>query len=91
MFPKGPSYRQWAIGFCVLSFLIATLGLSAIITYSVPVLMFLYPLAITIILLAFCGRLFKNDRRVYVWTTAFTLAAAVLDFVKALPAERSRR
>ena len=87
MFPKGPSYRQWAIGFCMLSFLIATLGLSAIITYSVPVLMFLYPLAITIILLAFCGRLFKNDRRVYVWTTAFTLAAAVLDFVKALPAE----
>ena len=64
MFPKGPSYRQWAIGFCILSFLIATLGLSAIITYSVPVLMFLYPLAITLILLALFSRFFGHDRSV---------------------------
>ncbi len=85
MFPKGPSYRVWAIGFCVLSFLIATLGLDTIIAYSIPVLMFLYPLAITLILLALCGRLFGNDRTVYAWTTGFTLAAAVFDLVKALP------
>ena len=48
--------------------------------------MFLYPLAITLILLTLCGSLFGNDRRVYVSVTAFTLAAAVLDLLNALPA-----
>ena len=42
LFPGGPSYPVWAVGFCVLSFLIANLGLDAIIAYTVPVLMFLY-------------------------------------------------
>ena len=44
LFPGGPSYRIWAVVFSVLSFLIANLGLNAIIAYSMPVLMFLYPL-----------------------------------------------
>ena len=48
--------------------------------------MLLYPLAITLILLALCGRLFGNDRRVYAWTTGFTLIAALFDFIKSLPA-----
>ena len=43
LFPGGPSYRIWAVVFSVLSFLIANLGLNAIIAYSMPVLMFLYP------------------------------------------------
>ena len=46
LFPKGPSYRVWAIVFCLMSFVFANLGLSTIISYAVPVLMFLYPLAI---------------------------------------------
>ena len=86
MFPKGPSYKFWAIGFCVISFLIATLGLSTIISFSLPVLMFLYPLAITLTLLALIGRLFGNDRRVYICTTVLTLPAAILDLVTSLPA-----
>lgn len=63
----------------------ANVGLDAIIAYSLPVLMFLYPLAVTLILLTLCGKLFGNDRRIYSWVTAFTAAAAILDFVKALP------
>ncbi len=84
-FPKGPRYRAWAIIFCVVSFLIANLGLTAIINYSLPVLMFLYPLAITLIVLTLCGKLFGNDRAVYGWVTGCTLAAAVYDFLAALP------
>ena len=85
IFPNGPSYRVWAVIFSLLSFLIANVGLDAIIAYSLPVLMFLYPLAVTLILLTLCGKLFGNDRRIYSWVTAFTAAAAILDFVKALP------
>ena len=39
MFPGGPSYHVWAVVFCVGSFLVANLGLDAIIAYSLPVLM----------------------------------------------------
>ena len=85
LFPEGPSYPAWAVIFCAVSFGVANLGLNAIIAYSLPVLMFLYPLAISLILLTLCGRFFGNDRRVYAWVTGFTTVAAVLDFFHALP------
>ncbi len=85
LFPKGPQYRAWAIIFSAVSFLFANLGLSAIIEYSVPVLMFLYPLAIVLILLALLGRLFRHSRAVYGWTLGLTLPAALYDLLVALP------
>ena len=85
MFPRGPSYRAWAVGFCVLSFLIANLGLETIIDYALPVLMFLYPLAIVLILLTLLGGPFGGDRAVLRWTLGPTALAAVPDFLRALP------
>jgi len=86
MFPKGPSYRTWAIVFSVFSFGVSNFGLSRIIDYSLPVLMFLYPLAITLILLALFGRLFHHDQAVYISVTVFTCAASLFDLLKTLPA-----
>ena len=86
MFPKALPYKTWAIIFTVFSFVVSNFGLSKIIDYSLPVLMFLYPLAITLILLALTGRFFDHDRAVYVSVTAFTCAAALLDMFKTLPA-----
>lgn len=85
LFPHGPSYRVWAVVFCILSFLIANLGLDAIIAYSMPVLMFLYPLSIVLILLTLSGRLFHDDRTVLRWTITFTAIPAVFDLLRALP------
>lgn len=85
MFPGRVSYNAWAAGFTVFSFAVSNVGLSAIISCSLPVLMLLYPLSITLILLALCGSAFDHDRRVYRCVTAFTLAAALLDFAAALP------
>lgn len=86
MFPKGFSYRTWAVLFTVISFLISNFGLSRIISYSLPMLLFLYPLAITLILLALFGGFFNHDRVVYVCVTAFTCFSALFDLIKALPA-----
>ena len=61
MFPRGPKYRVWAVIFSAASFLIANLGLNSIVAYSLPVLMLLYPLAITLILLGLFGGLFGHD------------------------------
>ena len=78
-------YSAWAIIFTVFSFCVSNVGLSAIINYSLPVLMLIYPPAITLIILALCGKLFRHDRVVYISVTAFTWAAAIFDFVKTLP------
>ena len=86
MFPKAFSYKVWAVIFSVFSFGVSNFGLSRLIEYSLPVLMFLYPLAITLILLALCGKLFDHDRVVYVSVTAFTGVAALFDLFKTLPA-----
>ena len=86
MFPRALSYRAWAVIFTAFSFCISNFGLSRIIGYSLPVLMFLYPLAITLILLALCGGLFGHDRAVYGCVTAFTGVAALFDLIKTLPA-----
>ena len=87
MFPKGFSYKTWAIIFTVFSFGISNFGLSRLLNYSLPVLMFLYPLAITLILLALIGKAFGHHRAVYASVTAFTCFAALFDLIKTLPAE----
>lgn len=86
MFPNSLSYKTWACIFTVFSFVVSNVGLSKIIEYSLPVLMFLYPLAITLILLALIGKCFDHDRVVYVSVTAFTCIAALFDLFKTLPA-----
>lgn len=84
LFPRV-SYKAWTWIFSLFPLVVSNLGLTTIISYSLPVLMFLYPLAITLILLSLLGDLFGRDRRVFVSVTAFTLAAAVLDLLAALP------
>ena len=85
LFPQGPGYRVWAVIFCVVSFLIANLGLNAILNYSTPVLMFLYPLSIVLILLTLGGRLFGNHPTVLRWTIGCTAVAALADLLRTLP------
>lgn len=79
------SYRVWAVGFTLVSFLIANFGLSAIISWSIPVLMLIYPPSITLVILALTGKIHDHDKVVYRWTLAFVWPVAFLDFWKALP------
>ena len=87
IFPGGPSYRVWAVTFSLVSFLIANLGLNTILAYSAPVLMFLYPLSIVLILLTLGGRLFGNHPAVLRWTIGCTMVAAVFDLLRTLPTQ----
>ena len=84
LFPKV-SYKAWTVLFSLFPLAVANFGLTQIITLSLPVLMFLYPLAITLILLTVFGKFYGNDRKVYVSVTVCTFAAAVLDLLNALP------
>ncbi|KGK88596.1 branched-chain amino acid transport system II carrier protein [Clostridium sp. HMP27] len=85
MFPKSVSYKNYAILFTAFSFVIANFGLSNIIQLSVPVLMFLYPLTITLILLSLLTPVINKQSDVYKWTTGLTIMAAFFDLFKSLP------
>lgn len=85
MFPDKLSYRTWAMIFTLFSFIVSNMGLSTIIRYSIPVLMLIYPPAISLVLLALFGKYFHHDQKVYAWVTAFTWAASLFDFFKTLP------
>lgn len=83
-FPKI-SYKTFLAANCALSFIFANLGLDQIIAWSLPVLMFLYPLAISLICLSLLAPLFHADVLVYRLTTFLTLIPAVFDMLKTLP------
>lgn len=86
MFKGKISYSAFAVIFTIFSFAISNVGLSKIIELSIPVLMFLYPLSIVLILLALFEDAFGRARSVYVSGMIFTGIAALLDCFKALPA-----
>lgn len=83
LFPKI-SYKVLVIFFSTLTFIIANFGLANIITFSIPVLMFLYPLAIVLMILTFVSPLFNHARIVYVATTAVTFLISIFDGLAAL-------
>lgn len=81
LFP-AVSYKMFVVFFSALSFTIANFGLANIINYSIPVLMFLYPLAIVLMLLTFLSPLFKHARPVYVIAILVTLMISIIDGLK---------
>lgn len=85
MFPNSISYKKYAVIFTAFSFVIANFGLNNLIQLSIPVLMFLYPLVITLILLSILTPFINKQSDVYKWTTALTIIAAFFDFCNALP------
>ena len=78
------SYKMFVVIFSIFTCVIANFGLSNIITYSIPVLMFLYPLAIVLILLAFLSPLFYHSRLVYIAVMFTTFLISIVDGLKAL-------
>lgn len=87
LFPNKLSYNQYVYLFTGISFGVANLGLKQIISLSIPVLMFLYPLAITLIFTALLSPMFKDKGIVYKMVAMFTLPFAIIDFFHALPQE----
>ena len=79
------SRTAWVYIITIFSFVVANFGLNTIISFSIPVLMFIYPLTITLILLAIFGNIFKQDRIVYQCVTIFTLIPSIVDGLGSAP------
>ena len=78
MFPVL-SFRAYAISFTVFSMGVANFGLTTIISAAIPVLVFVYPLAIALIILTFLNDNFDGDPIVHRVATAFTFVPAISD------------
>lgn len=61
-FPKY-SYKTFATAFTLIGFAIANLGLNTIITFSVPVLMILYPITIALVLIVIVNKFLPLSKR----------------------------
>ena len=71
-FPRVP-YQVWAAVFAVFSCAVSNFGLTAIITFSVPLLNALYPPAIVLVLMGLVAR--QVDRVPYVWKWVVAIVA----------------
>ncbi|WP_125590843.1 branched-chain amino acid transport system II carrier protein [Companilactobacillus jidongensis] len=85
LFPKV-SYLAWLRTTCFVSFVVANAGLDTIISYSLPVLMLLYPLSLALILVSLTVHNKPYAGVTYKMTIAFTVLPAVLDMFNAAPA-----
>lgn len=83
VFPKV-GYKTFVVVLCIVSFAIANVGLSNIIKFAVPVLMFLYPLAIVLIVLGLLSPLFNHKQAVYMSAMIFTFCVSIFDGYAAL-------
>lgn len=84
LFPKK-SYHFYLCIFSIMPCLFANVGLTNIIQYSVPVLMFLYPLSMTLIFLVILSPLFHHRQVVYKLTIAITTIFSTLDALNNMP------
>lgn len=82
LFPQI-SYRHYVHLFSLAGCAIANVGLTSIIKLSIPVLMFLYPLAIALVVLALLSPLFKHQAIVYQITISVTFIVSVVEGFKA--------
>ncbi|MBM6869507.1 branched-chain amino acid transport system II carrier protein [Pseudoflavonifractor phocaeensis] len=72
------SYRGWAVLFAVVSMVLANAGLTQILTFSIPVLNIIYPVAIVLILLSFAHSWLQYAPAVYPAAILCTGVASVL-------------
>lgn len=85
LFPNSLSYRTYVVIFTVMSGLVANVGLTQIIKLSLPILMFIYPLAMVLIILSLIAHTFHKAQIVYITTIVTTTVFSIGDGLAALP------
>ncbi|HIG0360728.1 branched-chain amino acid transport system II carrier protein [Clostridium sporogenes] len=73
------SYKSWVRILCISSMILANMGLTKILSISVPILNAIYPISIMLIVLAMLDNLFKESSIVYGLTILFTGVVSIVD------------
>lgn len=81
LFPKI-SYKTFLIVFTIFSAAITNVGLSTIISASLPVLLMIYPLAMVLMVLSLVDHFFKGGQIVYILALIPTFCVSLYDGLK---------
>lgn len=73
----GIGYRVWAVIFALMSFGLATMGLDTVLAVAAPIIGFIYPPAITLIVVTLLEPLFRG-RPFFYWTFRLPIWVAVI-------------
>ncbi len=85
LFPNKLKEKTWTVIFVAASFTIANFGLNTIIQLSLPVLMFLYPISITLILLWLVDSVIPLRDIAFKVTIILAIIPALFDLLGATP------
>ncbi|MGE7907346.1 branched-chain amino acid transport system II carrier protein [Peribacillus sp. NPDC094092] len=77
------SYKSYVVIFSVFSAAVANVGLTKLISITVPVLTALYPVAIVLIVLTFFHSFFKGKSEVYLGSLLLTAVISIMDGIVA--------
>ena len=77
--PEKWTYKKIVGCVCAFSFVIANVGLDQLIRISLPILITIYPVTITLIVLSFFKNRIRNKRMVYVLGMVFTLFVSCIN------------
>jgi len=80
-FPKY-SYKAVLTAVCLFSFLISNVGLTLMITFTLPALVMVYPPVITLVLLAFLHKKIGSHPAPYALAMAFAFVIGIFDGLK---------
>lgn len=83
LFPKI-SYQKWVLIITIFSCLVANVGLTKLISISIPVLVFLYPIVIVLIGLALFNNFIKFPRLVYQLSVSTTVIMGLIEVTNLL-------
>lgn len=78
-------YLSFVLGCLAIALMVSNIGLNAIITASIPVLMFIYPLAMVLIVLSLFSNWTDKIPNCYNIVIGFTVISSILDAIRALP------
>lgn len=83
LYPKF-SYRFYVAVLSVIGFSVSSLGLNIILNIAVPMLMFIYPVAIVLIALSLLQPIIGTGKMMYIFSVALTLVYATYEVLVSL-------
>ncbi len=82
-FPKF-SYKKIALIVSIFSFAIANVGLSTLLSITLPVMIMVYPAVVVLIIVSFFHKMFKDKPTVYVGGMAFALVVGIVNGLESI-------
>ncbi|MDO6391202.1 branched-chain amino acid transport system II carrier protein [Pontibacter sp. BT731] len=77
------SYKTYLLVLTLVSALISNVGLTQIISFSIPVLVAIYPIVIVLIVLTLLGSVLRNRHAVYTWSVLLTSIVSIVEGLSA--------